>query len=296
MAFLNPSPAVPLPATMWVAVRLLASQPRLSTRNELLDQMCPNSIRQAGDGSDRPSPHNSAIAALKALDELQLISEGDASMELVERPKSSTEFEQQLLTAVMSERWAESLVEAKPGPGDLLRALAWLLTLDPIDDVITWKGGAEVRQPDDKVLVNTTRWIPFVTWARSLGLAERVVLNTSGPGEFVSAAPTRAVRWVTAQEFGPDSEVPMQKYMNRILERLPVLPGGVFSQSCGHAHDQERCSPALSYALLAGEADGWLALETRSDAPESVLVRGHDHDGGWRKVTHVKMMGGSKRG
>src|SRR3954451_8519656 len=73
VALLNPSPALPLPVTMWTLARSFTAGKRRRTE-ELLAEVCPPSLRKASTERQLPdetSPaSNQSVAALRALQDL----------------------------------------------------------------------------------------------------------------------------------------------------------------------------------------------------------------------------------
>jgi hypothetical protein len=161
------------------------------------------------------------------------------------------------------------------GPKDLVRALAWFLTRDPVtpldwDAVGQFQDGAfpgHLPPP----FVNNFRWSRFVYWAPALGLAAQPLLDEGGPVRLVPDC-TVAVRetvlglWKMGQVVSPSEAV------DRIIEELPVLPGGAYSRSLGLAVPQDKVSRSLSNALLTGDEAGWITLDRQSDAGDVIFL------------------------
>lgn len=161
------------------------------------------------------------------------------------------------------------------GPKDLVRALAWFLTQDPLVPR-DWEWVAQHQRdafPEGQAdpFTNETRWIRFGYWAPALGMAAVPLLRTNGKTPLLPDCAT-AVRETALALWKPGETVPAGEVIAQLLMVLPVLPGGKYSRRLGlRSGPENQVSPALSQALLAGEADGWLELSNPSDAKAITL-------------------------
>jgi hypothetical protein len=280
---------------MWTLARQFVSG-KAPESEELLRRACPPAMRKVDSGhqvADDSAPASTqSIAALRALQDLEM---AEASADrLVWRgpvPSSYPDFCQQLRNAIFS---AENLkgVEVLSDTGgskDLLRALAWFLTKDPTGRPWSWQ---DVFQDptagttdDTRVFVNSTRWNAFGYWVAALGLGEADVVV--GDGAALTSDPTRAIRQTIFELYRKDNEIPVTSLLDDLRERLPVLPGGTVSRSLDWPAPIPFVDPATSYALEAGAYRGWLRLESRADAQDTVLLADLERNGKHRVVSHV---------
>jgi hypothetical protein len=98
-----------------------------------------------------------------------------------------------------------------------------------------------------------------------------------------------AVRDTVLTLWQQGQQVTAAEAINRILEELPVLPGGVYSRSLGLVLSNGAVSPSLSNALLTGAEDGWITLARRSDANDVVFLT--DTGGTRVRVTDFQIEG-----
>lgn len=298
MALLNPSPALPLPLTMWTAARLFARQKPLSDDEALL-LISPPAFRKASDPSvlaDATAPAtNPAIAAVKALKELNMLTAADGKWSWSGAvPNDYPAFCQELRKSVLADDQQDGVADPQDqrGSRDLLRGLAWFLTKDPVSEVWTLREAFldPTAGTDDatRIFVNDTRWNGFRYWAESLGVATASVItrDSGSPGLVCNA--TVAVGETLKIAFSAGANVPARQVVNALRERIPVLPGGQISAALGHVVSTAFLDRATSYALLACEDRGWIDLSSRADARD--VVQFADLDGqGHRNVTHVSI-------
>jgi hypothetical protein len=298
VALLNPSPALPLPLTMWTAARPFIGHKPLA-EDEVLMRISPPALRKAPDPgvlADATAPATSpAIAAVKALKELNMLTAADGKWSWAGAvPKDYTAFGQELRKAVLADDQQDGVEDLKDqrGSRDLLRGLAWFLTKDPVSEVWTLREAYQdpTAGTDEatRIFVNDTRWNGFRYWAEALGLAAASVINRDNGSPGLVCNATVAVGETLMSAFSDGENVPARQVVNALRERIPVLPGGRISRALGHVVSNTSLDRTTSYALLACEDRGWIELLTRADARD--IVQFADLDGhGHRNVTHVSI-------
>jgi hypothetical protein len=181
------------------------------------------------------------------------------------------------------------------GPKDLVRALAWFLTRDPLTPLDWYK----VTQLQDnafpsnlgKPFVNDFRWNRFVYWAPVLGFASRPLLDSGGSGQKLIPDCTAAVRRTVLAVWEKAQRVNAADAVDRIIRELPVLPGGRYSRSLGLGESYTNLSSSLSFALLCGQDQGWISLGRPSDAAGDILLVDPDQVSGTRRVGELTIHG-----
>ncbi|MCG8917385.1 hypothetical protein L6E12_16490 [Actinokineospora sp. PR83] len=172
---------------------------------------------------------------------------------------------------------------AQTGPRDLVRALCWYLTLDPVNDVLGWSD-VQQRQPGSiksglgDPIVNDTRWNPFCSWSSALGFCTPALMARDGStaARLMSDCTTAVRRTVRILWRAGDSVEPLSA-LGELREALPVLPGGRYSTEIGiESPGPNYAGPSLSFALLRGHDEKWLRLEQDDDARH--LLHLHDPD------------------
>jgi hypothetical protein len=181
------------------------------------------------------------------------------------------------------------------GPKDLIRALAWFLTCDPftplgLGEATQLQKGAFASHLGNPI-VNDVRWNRFVYWAPALGFASRPLLDNERPGQRLVPDCTAAVRRTVLAAWQKGQRVDAADAVDRIIEELPVLPGGRYSRSLGLRASSTEVASSLSFALLCGDED-WISLGRRSDAAREVFVADPDSASGTRRVSEVTITGG----
>lgn len=174
---------------------------------------------------------------------------------------------------------AEQPLTGKPdlsGPKDLVRALAWFLTLDPyrsVDLVAVQSLQDEALAPHlPRPLENDVRWNRFTYWGPALGFAARPLLPPKVGGIRLVPDCTVAVRETVLSLWKEGEQVDAAEAITRITDRLPVLPGGTYSRALGLDSPENTVCASLSSALLSGEEQGWLTFQNPSDAANAVLL------------------------
>lgn len=185
------------------------------------------------------------------------------------------------------------------GSKDINRALSWSLAQD-VRSTLTWDktgGGvtsAELLQkqqlpnaPDLQPFSNDARWGTFVRWSIALGFAESAFIGT---GIYPDA--TVAIRDVVLDM--PPGRVSVDKLLDGITTRLPVLRGGVLQASFLELSDIDPdpdsargdLDSTLAQAILALEEESLIEiLPLEADAPSRTI--GLDNLN--RRVTHLQI-------
>jgi hypothetical protein len=284
MTLLNVGAA--LPSQAWAVVRLLAYMEKAVPLEEARSLLSPPPIR--GDKTkDRP-PFDKAVSTLEELGLIQLEGE-DQQLSLA---GTASELDGQDVSAFTSALRRAALDPAKntslgessdqTGPRDLTRALAWLLSLDPIEPMDWYRVQREQREvlrPEaGPPFANETRWLRFNYWAPALGLAAAPLFQAedSTSNRLVSDC-TVAVRQTLSELQQTDVRMNAVEVLRILREGLPVLPGGAHSRAVGlRSPGDTTAGVALSFALLRGEDENWLRLEHDDDAQHVLQV--HDPD------------------
>ena len=170
------------------------------------------------------------------------------------------------------------------GARDLVRALAWFLSLDvnegPFEFEKTDPALTELQQrhTGERPIFNVERWRPFVRWARYLGFVQEMSLYSgAGTSLFVLIPdPTRAVAAVLPKCVHPHEWTPIADVMSLLAERLPVVDGGVFRRSIhekGAPASTSDCSSSLTLTFQRLTALELVELEVGAgDAPKVLLA------------------------
>lgn len=168
------------------------------------------------------------------------------------------------------------------GARDLVRALAWFMSLNVLNGPFTFAKGAnplsqlQEDQTGERLIFNETRWLPFVRWARYLGFLSDVSLYSgsgrSEPG--VLPDPTDAVGAVLPRCVSNDDWVPLSAALPTLAAELPVLDGGIYRRAI---HDQGvpasdvDVSPTLTLALERLRARGDIELDVGAGDSEKLV-------------------------
>lgn len=290
MALLDPSGGLALPTTMWITFRVIAELGPL-TEAELLALTSPPAIRPATNDDD-PRPTPAARQAFRALQDHRMVQTDEggrvtvAAMTL--KPANYAAFCAALRNIVLSRSTNEPPLD-ESGANDLLRGLAWLLATDPMTESWNEPQVAQERVPASQtpVFYNPTRWNAFRFWAEAFGFAEKPVTGTADGGASLVANPTRALRDFVTMTYAPGDNLPASRLLDDFRTAAKVVPGGSVSAALGYARDPREVDRATTYALESGRARGWLTLERRADAADTVLLAGLDKPGSVRAVSDV---------
>jgi hypothetical protein len=292
MALINEGAS--FPSYMWAAVRLLLALGGKSDTQTARQLLTPPSLP--------PGETEEFSDAIKSLADLGLVTTADGIVELTPAartvsPANVAGFNELLRRAVLDPARNTGLAERPDadGPKDLVRALAWFLTNDPLTPLDWVKTGqlqdgafaSHLPAP----IVNDFRWNRFVFWAPALGFAARSLFDKGGPVQMVPDC-TVGVRETVLSLWQKGQRVNAAQAVNLIIEELPVLPGGTYSRALGLGTSGTDVSPSLSNALLTGEEQGWISLEKPSDADDGVLLSDQG-DSRTRRLVSVITVNGS---
>lgn len=290
MALLNP-PGI-LPHALWALIRYLSTQKGLVTLDGAQGMLSPAAL--SPNASD--DVFKFALTALIDLGLVEQVHGDDRAAMLRHRshvPAGSREsfrmFAKRLRSAVMSQEHNEGLGadSSQVGPRDLVRALCWFLSLDPLGDPVN-VDTFENRQVTEHPLPaaagvpfsNKTRWNAFLMWCPALGLGQQSLLPPKGNERALVPDATIAVQDVITEFWVPGETVATRTLVQRVRQALPVLPGGPLSLSLGLQPPGDRVDPVLSWALLRGQQDGWLNLQSQSDSADPELLTDPDRPDG----------------
>lgn len=291
MALLNPSPALTLPAAMWVTFRAVVHAGPL-TREDLLALTSPPGIRPVKDGERRPT--DSAKGALDALLDLRLVAVGaDEKLAPSVVPLVTyASFCAALRSTILGDcPMVPPLDESRTN--DLLRALSWLLTTDPMGQPWSESTAALERVPEQqtKVFINPTRWNGFRFWVVALGFSVEWDPTEEGRGSRLVADPTRALRDFVAGRYTSGETVTAARLLQEFRDAVPVLPGGSVSRALGYEMASNEVDRATAYALENARERGWLVVERQADFADTVLLPELDRSG-VRPISHVTVQEG----
>lgn len=288
MALLNPDPALTLPAAMWLTLQTVADLGPLM-QSDLYALISPAAIRPATQDRDGTAPARAAVRTLRDLNLIAVDQQERLTAATVSgsKPDSYAAFCALLRTTLLSSPPNDPPLD-EDGANDLLRALAWLLTTNPVEAPWMETRAAQQRVPNGPTLVfvNSIRWNGFRYWAEALGFAEPAVFGAEASATVV-ANPTRALRDVVSVTYRPGDDIPISRLIHDLRAALPVLPGGAVSRALGFDHDTHQVDYATSYALDSGQLRGWLTLQRRADAADIMQFAALDDSGQPRVVSHA---------
>jgi hypothetical protein len=288
MALLNPDPALTLPAAMWLALQAVTDLGPL-TQSDLFALISPAAIRPTSDDREGTPPARAAVRTLRDLNLIALDPHDRLTAVTGSRPKPDdyAGFCALLRTTLLASPPDDPPLD-ETGPNDLLRALAWLLTTNPVESPWMESRAAQQRVPSGPTLVfvNSTRWNGFRYWAEALGFAEPAIFGAES-GATLVANPTRAVRDVVCATYRPGDDIPISRLVHDLRAAIPVLPGGAVSHALGYEHDARQVDYATGYALDSGQFRGWLSMQRRADAADTMQFAASDDGGQPRVVSHV---------
>lgn len=290
-----------LPSYVWAVVRFLLSAGGQYPADRARELLCPATL-MPGD----TATFSDAVSTLK---DLALITDDDGELRLSAAarelsPGDVAGFSDLLRRAVLGQAQnagldgsGEQTVTKDAGAKDLVRALAWFLTLDAFtpldaDDVIQLQESAFPARLGNPI-VNDVRWGFFLYWALALGFAARSLLDKDqGQRQVRRLVPdcTVAVRRTVLAVWPKGERIDAANAIDRIIEELPVLPGGRYSRMLGLPAPATDVSSSLSTALLRGDHE-WISLEQRSDAARDVFLTDPDAASGRRRVSEIIITG-----
>jgi hypothetical protein len=269
-----------IPPFMWAVVRLLAAEgkPILAERAQAL--LCPPSLAEGENKAFRQ--------AMRGLVDLKMAAESDGRIALDGHARDINHedfasFSAALRHSVLDRDLNAGLTDesAQPGPVDLTRTLTVFLSMDPLGPPVTWDviqvGQSTALSPEaNSASRNDTRWNRFAHWAPALGLAAPPLLPSSGQGPLTPDC-TMAVKQTVHHLWSIGQRINAVEAVQALRTALPVLPGGHYANALGIADPgSQSAGPALSFALLRGEDEGWLTMQQDADAQRILTL--HDPD------------------
>lgn len=282
------------PAAMWAVTRFLASEKHLVSVDRARDLLTPVTVV-----GDDHKMFEWAISTLESLGLVGRSGEGKLSMtgpaEALDG-KDYGAFITVLRNAALSHDLNTGIGDdsSQVGPRDLCRALCWFLTLDPTGEALSRDTYLDLQKGALKpevgsAIVNDNRWGYFTDWAPALGFGAEA-LPTSGDASHLVPDCTAAVRQTVKALWKPGDTVSAVELLRSLREALPVLPGGAYSTAVGLASPGKTVTgPALSFALLRGDGEGWLKLERDADARQFLSVHDPEHPTSPRPYSSIKI-------
>ncbi|MGH3400993.1 MAG: protein DpdG [Streptosporangiaceae bacterium] len=285
------------PSYLWATVRFLLSADGQYPADQARELLCPATLM--------PNDTTTFSDAVNTLKDLALITVDDGELRLSSAarglsPDDAAGFSDLLRHAVLDQAQNAGLdgggdqaVTKDAGAKDLVRALAWFLTLDAFtpfgfEDVIQLQESAFPPRLGNPI-VNDVRWGFFLYWAPALGLAAQSLLDRDLGRRLVPDC-TVAVRRTVLAVWEKGERIDAADVIDRIINELPVLPGGLYSQMLGLPVPATDVASSLSSALLRGDHD-WISLEQRADAARDVFLTDPDAASGRRRVSEITITG-----
>jgi hypothetical protein len=286
VALLGSAPRPVLPAVMRAAFRLLTEESL--TVQEAADLLLPHSLR-IDDG--RPE---SVVVAIDALVDLGLIVEGDGQLSvdpsLSAAPLDDWVFGKELRQRVLAPTRNDGLFQSDEGTRELTKALGWFLAqavdsppvsynqksgTTSVTELLNEQFGSD--EGAKSILQNSSRWPPFVRWAKYLGLISFLPTKEGGP----CPNPAVAIREVLPDlRCAADGEIELPRLISEIAEAIPVLDGGSYRKVVEEhmdirplsSGDEETLSASLSLALLCLKDEGAIELSRASDSSATRML------------------------
>ncbi|GIH72022.1 protein DpdG [Sphaerimonospora thailandensis] len=275
MTLLNVEASLPMPT--WALVRLLVHEKRPMAVERARKLLSPSSLT----GGD----HKMFDRAINTLLGLGIIQKSDDDRISLEGRVASLDgsswddFCIVLRRAVFNPEQNKVIKNGKEhtGAADLTRALCWFLSLDPTTTIVG-SNNFEVLQ-DGALIVearpavtNPNRWNRFTAWAPALGLAAAALPTMGDVGQYVPDC-TVAVRQTVMETWEHNANVNAVEFVRVLREKIPVLPGGVYSRGLGVEDPEDTfAGSALSFALLRGGYEEWLKFEREADANQLLSI------------------------
>jgi hypothetical protein len=302
MALINEGASFPAP--MWAVVRFLRSAEGRYPAARAQALLCPPSLLPDEEARARDDTFGQAVKSLQDLG--LVVADGDQlSLAPAARELSADDlagFTGLLCQSVLAPEHNVGLAEGDgpagskdAGPRDLVRALAWFLTCDPfmaldLNEVTQRQKDAFPDHLGDPI-VNNVRWDRFVYWASALGFAAQPLLLGEHSGQALVPDCTVAVRRAILATWEKGQRAAAADAVDGITAEVPVLPGGRYSRALGLPAPAADVSASLSFALLCGHDQGWLKLESRSDAAHDVFLADPDSASGRRRISEITITG-----
>jgi hypothetical protein len=207
-------------------------------------------------------------------------------------------FRQELRRRILARSFNESLLSSDEGTREFTKGLSWFLAQPVEDPPVSYNPRAKgdtnsvtgllneqfgSEEGTKSILQNSSRWPPFVRWAKYLGFATFVPNKDSG----LCPNPAEAIRdelQLIRQALPPEADLP--SLVSEIAKAIPVLDGGSYRNEVdglmdvrpASAGNAETLSASLSLALLRLKDDGLVELRRVSDSPATralSLRKGH---------------------
>lgn len=274
MAYLN-STQTALPDFIWPVFRFMAVQRGSVSQRRIIAFTAPDSLG-AGDSD--------VVMSLRTLSELGFLqSEGrgdDALWALGAMGKGISVddyamFQKRLRSALFGsfEPDGKDLVDG--AAADLIRALCWFLRSDPHTDYATWASIQRDKTWPSDILSTGLRWGSLERWGCAVGL----IAPAPHIANACIADCATAVRQALEELLDPGQEKEALEVLRGLRTLIPVLPGGIISETFGFHHESElEAGAALSFALRRWEIEGWLKLDLRSDSQTQIKLFTPDSD------------------
>ncbi|GIH51960.1 hypothetical protein SAMN05421833_15122 [Microbispora rosea] len=268
------------PAPMWATIRLLAMKQRPITVNEARALLSPPTLPSGAEDM-----FGNAVSTLQTLRLVNMdgekISRAGAATNLDGTDYSA--FIHVLRNAVLHRDLNSDLGSNsnQDGPRDLVRALCWFLTHDPLRTSLHWDNVQQLQVDALKpqvgpAIINGVRWTRFTFWATALGFGN-AALPTQGTANQIVPDCTSAIKQTVLSLWKPGSKVGAADFLTQLREAMPVLPGGSYSIDVGlESSGESTAGPAVSFALLRGVDEDWLQLERDADAQQFLRVQDQD--------------------
>lgn len=168
------------------------------------------------------------------------------------------------------------------GARDLVRALAWFMTLNVLHGPFTFTKGVnpiaqlQEDQTGERLIFNEDRWRPFVRWGRYLGFLRDISLYSGSgrPESGVVPDPTDAVAAVLPRCVSGAEPVALSAVLPALASALPVLDGGIYRTAVhdrGVPSSEADVSPTLTFALERLRARGDIELEVGAGDAEKMV-------------------------
>jgi hypothetical protein len=295
MALINVGASIP--SYTWAVARFLLSVGGQYPMDRARELLCPATLM--------PEDTTTFSRAVGTLKDLALVTDDDGELSLspTARGLSADDvvgFFDLLRHAVLDEAQNVGLDGSgdqtrtkDAGAKDLVRALAWFLTLDAftplgLDDVTQLQESAFPAQLGNPI-VNDVRWGLFLYWAPALGFAAQSLLDKD-LGQRLVPDCTAAVRRTILATWPKGERIDAAAAIDRIIEELPVLPGGRYSRMLGLPAPATNVPSSLSYALMRGDHE-WISLGQQSDAARDIFLTDPDAAIGTRRVSEITIIG-----
>lgn len=254
---------------MWLIHCALLSRPDLSSQ-ELLDVVCPPSMKESSPGGDR----GHAKSSLAALKELNFVKQDENGLLQGELIPDAHEFVRQLRRRMVVDpiEFSADFV----GAPDLRAGLVWLMRASPVQP-LSWRDNVETELTPPGLFTNDTRWNAFRLWSGLLGFSQSapVELDPAGRRNRIVPNPTPAVLDAILHPFGPtlpvDEQFSIAQLLAHLRSEIPILPGHPSAVYEDMPSNDAEVGPALALALVSAHHRGILKLEYQSDATGTPL-------------------------